>query len=72
MFLGPNVVQNSLGRPKKAPKRLLNGSNTFKKGSKHGPYFYNFVDLFWDHFGGLDLAKKWDQKRPHGVVACSG
>ena len=47
-FLGSKAVYDSLGRPKKAPKRHLNGSKTF---TNRGPTKGQIFTIFWTHFG---------------------
>ena len=51
-FLGSKADQDSLRKPKKAPKRHQKSSRTSKKQeSQNGPKFYYFFDKLLDHFG---------------------
>ena len=63
MFLGSKAFQDSLGRPKKAPKRHQKNPNTFKKTSTNGPQHISFFDKFWDyfgdHFGVKNVFQNW-------------
>ena len=62
MFWGSKAVQDSLGRPKKAPKRHLKSSKTLKKQNlKINRIFTNC----WTAFGAIcwsKSAQKGDQK----------
>ena len=72
-FLGSKAVQDSLGRPKKAPKRHLNGSKTSnKKDLEIDQMFTNLLANFGDHFG-VEIGSKREPKM--GTVlepACAG
>ena len=58
-FWGPEASQESLRRPKKAPKRHLKSSKTQQKTeSKNGPQNYQIPDQFWDNVG----VNFWDKK----------
>ena len=65
-FGASKAVQDSLGRPKKAPKRRLKSSKGFKKVD---PKMEPILITFWITFGGLlglilglKLAPEGDQK----------
>ena len=60
-FFGFKAVQDSLERPKKAPKRHLNGSKTFKKGIQRWTIFVQLfgqiLEPFWGPFWSRGLIR---------------
>ena len=66
MFWGSKAVQDSFGRPKKAPKRHLKSSKTSKnRGPKMDLIFTNLLTTFGAILGsilGSKSAQKGDQK----------
>ena len=68
-FWGSKAVQDSLGRPKKAPKRRLKSSKGFKK---EDPQMQQILAIFWTTVGALlelilrpKSASEGDQKWDH-------
>ena len=67
-FWGSKAVQDSLGRPKKAPKRHLKSSKGFKKvDPRIAPILATFWTSFWLILGsilkpktGPESDQKWD------------
>ena len=67
-FWASKAVQDSLGRPKKAPNRRLMSSKGLKKVdpnySPNGTNFDNFLDHFWGTFGVHFGAKIGSRRGP--------
>ena len=72
LFLGYKAVQDSLGKPKKAPKRHLNDSKTTKRTDPKISYTFRTLLTDVGNILGTILGAKIGSKMgPQGVVACS-